>query len=144
MSGWPDTPFAQEIQTKDPYEYCALSITYLGTRLGNKTESYHVLLAIHDRIAAFRAQPEGSTPDEFDIIVVDILLEMLPQEDLTLELAIGALVVLDTLVYVNNARNVRAIIACNGISYATMGIEFLKDGLGAGNASLALNVIAAR
>ena len=93
---------------------------------------------------AFRAQPEGSTPDEFDIIVVNILLEMVPQEDLTLELAIGALVVLDTLVYFNNARNVRAIIACNGVSYANMGIDFLKSGLGAGNASLALNVTAAR
>ena len=69
---------------------------------------------------------------------------MLPQEDLTLELAIGALVVLDTLVYVNGARNIRAIIACNGVSYATMGIDFLKYGLGAENASLALNVTAAR
>ena len=69
---------------------------------------------------------------------------MVPQEGLTLELAIGALEVLDSLVYFNDARNVRAIIFCNGVSYATMGIDFLKSGLGAGNASLALNVTAAR
>lgn len=133
-----------KIQTADPYQYCALSITNLGSRLGNKTESRHVIIAIHDRIAAFRAQPAGSTPDEFDIIVVDILLEMIPQENLTLELAIGALMVLDALVYVNDARNLRAIIICNGVSYATMGIDFLKNELGVGNASLALNVTAAR
>lgn len=136
LNGWPETPFAREIQTTDPYEYCVLSIIDLGTRLGSATESYHVLLAISDRVAALRAQPEASTVDRFVIIVVDSLLAMRPQEDLSLELAIGALMLLDSLVLWNLARDVRAVIACNGVVYAKMRIDFLNDGLGAGNASL--------
>ena len=136
LAGWPETPFAREIRTTDPYEYCVLSITDLGTRLGSATESYHVLLAIGDRVTALRAQPEASTVDRFAIIIVDSLLAMRPQEDLSLELAIGALLVLDSLVWSNLARNIRAIIACNGVVYAKMRIDFLNDGIGAGNASL--------
>ena len=147
---WPDTPFAKEIETTDPYEYCALSVTHLGTRLGNNTESYHVLLAIHDRIAAFEAQPEGSAPESFSLVVVDILLEMVPEKDLTLELAIGALKVLDVLVYYRHARNIRALIACNGVTYGALGIDFIYEKAVAGSASSslstspALNVTAAR
>ncbi|KAL2040028.1 hypothetical protein N7G274_007431 [Stereocaulon virgatum] len=137
-TAWPEIPFTRQIRTTDPYDNCVLSVTNLGTRLGSATESYHVLLAISDRLAAFRDQPEASTVDEFDIVVVDILLAMRSQEDPTRELAIGALLVLDSLIWSNFARNIRSTIACNGVAYAKIKIDFLNDRPGAGNTSLSI------
>ncbi len=122
---------ALKLLAQDPKDFCVLYFTEIGVDDGTPEETQALLWELLDQIDIYNLLPNKDPAKGFDTVIKDVRLvlkpmprQWLPGDPLSVYLAREAVNQLYGLVLNNAARELNALIECNGVAFGRIRIWF--------------------